>query len=125
MLQPHQRAALIPNDPGVNWPQFLGERFVQSNGSFAIVAQSIVQKSQTHCELKGLIEISSNGALPVIFQFTGGLNLENREISILQVQPEKAWSGNVSENGRVIVLREASKGKPMHLIHEQTLEQLI
>ncbi len=125
MLQPHQRAALIQNDPGVSWPQFLGARFVQSDGSFAVVVQGVVQKSQAHCELKGLIEISSNGSLPVIFTFDGVLNLETREISIHQAQPEKAWSGQISENGRVMTLSAAGQAKPIHLIHEQTLEQLI
>lgn len=125
MLQPHHRAALIPNDAGVSWPQFLSARFVQSNGSFAIVVQSIVQRSRAHCELKGLVEISSNGSLPVIFIFDGVLNLESREISIHQAQPEKAWEGQISENGRVMMLREVGSAKAIHLIHEQTLEQLI
>jgi len=125
MLLPHQRAALIPNDPGVTWPQFLGGRFVESDGSFAIVVQGVVQKSQAHCELNGLIEISSRGSLPVIFTFGGVLNLETREISIQQAQPEKLWDGQISENGRVMELREVGRAKPIHLIHEQTLEQLV
>jgi hypothetical protein len=125
MLQPHQRAALIPNAPGVSWTQFLGARFVHSSGSFAVAVQSTVQKSQEHSDLKGLIEISSGGSLPVIFPFDGVLNLETREISIQQAQPQKAWVGQISENGRVIVLREIGQTKPIQLIHEQTLEQLV
>lgn len=125
MLQPHQRAALIPNDPGVSWPQFLGARFVQSSGSFGVVVQSIVQKSQAYCELKGLIEISSSDSLPVIFTFDGVLNLETREISVHQAHPEKFWSGQISTNGRVMMLRQADQATPIHLVHEQTLEELI
>jgi hypothetical protein len=125
MLQPYQRAALIPNEPGVTWAHFLSTRFVQSDGSFALVMQGIVQKSQAHCDLVGLIEISSGGSLPVIFTFQGVLNLESREISIHQAQPEKAWSGQISTNGRVITLFAAGQAKPIHLVHEQTLEQLI
>jgi hypothetical protein len=82
MFEPHQRAALIPIDPGVNWPQFLNAPFVQPRGSFAIVVQSSVQKSLEHSDLKGLIEISSAASLPVIFPFDAVLNLEAREISI-------------------------------------------
>jgi hypothetical protein len=125
MFEPHQRATLIPNDPGVKWPQFLGAPFVQPGGSFAVVVQSMVQKSQEHSELKGLIEISSGASLPVIFPFDGVLNLETREISIQQAHPEKSWAGQISANGRVMVLREAGQAKPIHLVHEQTLEQLI
>ena len=99
--------------------------FWKSGGSFALVVQGILQRSQAHGELKGLIEISSNGSLPVIFAFDGVLNLETREITVHQAHPEKSWSGQISENGRVMMLREAGGAKPIHLIHEPTLEQLI
>jgi hypothetical protein len=125
MFQPHQRAALIPNGPGVKWPQWLGAPFVQPGGSFAVVVQGLVQRGQEHLDLKGLIEISSGASLPVIFPFDGVLNLETREISIHQAQPEKSWSGQISANGRVMTLQEAGQAKPIHLVHEQTLDELI
>jgi hypothetical protein len=127
MLQPHQRAALIPNEQGVIWTRFLDSRFVQpvASGSFAVLIQSIVQKSNVDADLKGLLEISSGSSLPVVFAFDGGLNLEAREISIHQLHPEKRWDGQVSENGRVMLLREPGQTKPIHLVHESTLEQLV
>jgi hypothetical protein len=36
---------------------------------FTVVVQAIVQRSQTHFELKRTIEISSNGSLSAIFTF--------------------------------------------------------
>jgi hypothetical protein len=85
----------------------------------------MVQKSQEHSDLKGWIEIASGGSLPVVFPFDGVLHLETREISVQQAHPVKAWTGQISENGRVMVLREAGQAKPMHLVHEQTLAQLV
>jgi hypothetical protein len=61
----------------------------------------------------------------VIFPFDGVLNLETREISIHQAHPEKSWAGQISANGRVMVLQETSQAKPIHLVHEETLAQLI
>jgi len=85
----------------------------------------MVQKSLVHSDLKGLIELSSGASLPVIFQFDGVLNLETREISIQQAHPEKSWAGQISTNGRVMVLQEVGRAKPIHLVHEETLDQLI
>ena len=127
MIHPHQRAALIPNAQGVVWTQFLVGRFVRllADGSFAVVLQSIVQKSQGHAELNGLIEFSSGTSLPVVFAIDGVLNLETREVSIHQAHPEKRWEGQLSENGRVMMLHEVGQTKPIHLVHEPTLEQLV
>ena len=125
MIQPHQRAALIPNEPGVSWLSFLGARFVEASGELAVAVQNMEQKSQGHFELTGLIELSSGGSLPVVYPFTGVLNLETREISIQQTQPAKHWSGPLSENGRVMTLLEVGQAKPVHLVHEPTLEQLV
>lgn len=125
MFQPHQRAALIANNPGETWAQFLAGPFVQPDRSFAIVVQSIVPQSGEHAHLKGMIEISSGGSLPVIFPFAGMLNLETQEISLQQTQPDKSWSGQISTNGRVIMLQEAGQAKPIHLVHERTLEELM
>ena len=91
MLQPHQRAALIPSEPHVQWHQFLGSRFVASDTGFAIVVQGITQQSPEHADLNGLIEVSSSESLPVIFEFTGMLNLKTHEISIQQTH------ANISE----------------------------
>ena len=116
---------MIPNAPGVSWPQFLAEPFVQAGGSFAVVVQTIVPRSLEHSDLKGMIEISSGASLPVIFAFAGLLNVETREISIQQAHPQKSWSGQISTNGRVMQLTEVGQVKPIHLVHEETLEQLL
>lgn len=131
MIEPHQRAALIPNDPGVSWPHFLSARFVGPlprsgrAATLAIVVQTIVQQSPEHASLRGLVEISSRSSLPVVFEFVGALNLETREISIRQAQPEKIYGGRISENGRVMTLCEAGHSKPIPLVHEETLAQLV
>src|SRR5689334_1568458 len=131
MLQPHQRAALIPSEPVVPWHSFLKSRFVESlhsNGtsaSLAIVVQTIQQQSQILADIRGLVELSSGSSLPVVSAFVGQLNLESRELSIHQAHPQKAWNGQISENGRVMVLREAGQAKPIHLVHEETLAQLV
>jgi hypothetical protein len=131
MIEPHQRAALIPNDPGASWTQFLRARFVGPlspagrDASLAIVVQTIVQQSQEHANLRGLVEVSSRSSLPVVFEFAGVLNLQTREVSIRQTQPDKTYDGQLSENGRVMTLREAGRSKPMHLVHEETLAQLV
>ncbi|MEP6668309.1 MAG: hypothetical protein ABJF10_04105 [Chthoniobacter sp.] len=124
MLQPHQRAAQIPNEPGVSWLAFLGGRFVEASGDFAVVVQRMAQ-SPTHSDLEGLIELSSGGSLPVVYAFTGVLKLEFREISLQQTHPEKRWDGQLSENGRVMTLHEAGRTKAIHLVHEMTLEQFL
>jgi len=131
MIEPHQRAALIPNDPGVRWPHFLRARFTgplshtKRDASLAIVVQAIAQQSQEHADLRGLVEVSSRSSLPVVFEFAGVLNPETREISIRQTQPDKTYDGQISENGRVMTLREAGHSKPIHLVHEETLAQLV
>jgi len=133
MIQPHQRAALIPNDPGMNWLQFLTGRFVGSTArsaagpgaSLAIVVQAFGQQDLGNAGLRGLVEVSLRSSLPVVFEFTGALNLETREITIRQIQPDKIYSGQISENGRVMTLREAGHPKPIHLVHEETLAQLV
>jgi len=131
MIKPHQRAALIPNGAGVSWSHFLRGRFVGplsqagSDASLAIVVESVVQQSQEHANLRGLVEVSSRSSLPVVFAFVGVLNPETREISVHQAQPDKIYSGQISENGRVMALREAGHSKPIHLVHEETLAQLV
>jgi hypothetical protein len=113
------------------WHSFLTSRFVeslQSKGksvSLAIVVRTIQQQSQILANIHGLIELSSGLSLPVISDFVGQLNLESRELSIHQAHPQIAWNGQISENGRVMLLREAGPSKPIHLVHEQTLAQLV
>ena len=131
MLQPHQRAALIPADLGVPSHSFLKSRFVESlqptgkSPFLAIVVQAIQLQSQILADIQGLVELSSGSSLPVVSDFVGQLNLESRELSIRQSQPGKIFSGDLSENGRVMVLRQAGQAKQIHLVHEQTLAQLV
>jgi hypothetical protein len=131
MLEPHHRAAQIPNEPGVTWLHFIHSRYVESSpansksGTLAIVMRAIQQQSQTLAGLQGLVEISWGGSLPVVTDFQGVLNLENREISIQQAPPEKTYDGQLSENGRVMVLRLRGQVKPIYLVHEPTLAQLV
>jgi len=95
------------------------------DASLAIVVQAVAQQNQGHAHLRGLVEISSRSSLPVVFEFAGLLNLQTREVSIHQTQPDKIYDGQLSENGRVMTLREAGRSKPMHLVHEETLAQLV
>ena len=98
---------------------------MEASGELGVVVERIVQKSPGHCDLQGLIELSSGGSLPVVFPFQGVLNLESRELTIQQAQPEKRWGGALSENGRVMTLLEVGQSKLVHLVHESTLEQLV
>ena len=123
MLQPHQRAAMMPNEPKVHWHQFLVSRYRSSDESLALVIQNVAQQSPHHADLKGQIEVSPAGSLPVIFEFAGVLNLETREVSVQQTQPAIIWTGQISANGRVVALRKAGGGKVIHLVHEETLAE--
>lgn len=131
MLELHSRAALIPSEPGLNWHSFIKSRFVDplhhggGTPSLAVVVQTFAQQSQSLADIRGLMELSSGSSLPVVSEFVGLVNLESREISIRQIQPEKNYAGQISENGRVIVLSEVGQSKPIHLIHEETLAQLV
>jgi hypothetical protein len=130
MLEPHQRAALIPNESGVSWSHFLGGRFIGSShpahkrGSMAIVVQAIEQQSHDHAELRGLLEHALGDSLPVVSEFTGAVNLETREIRIRETLPERHYAGQLSENGRVLALRQPGHAKSCYLVHEATLADL-
>jgi hypothetical protein len=87
--------------------------------------QTIEQQSQEHAEIRGILEQSSGSSLPVVSEFVGVLNLESLEISIQQTQPEKIYSGQISENGRVITLWQTGQSKPIHLVHDETLVQFV
>jgi hypothetical protein len=129
MLEPHQRAALIPNEPHVHWHSFLRGRFIGSlperNKTLAIALQAVEQQSPVHAAMRGWVELSSGGALPVVSEFAGVLSLETREVSLRQTQPDKEYTGQISENGRVMVLRVSGQAKPIHLVHEETLAELL
>jgi hypothetical protein len=131
MLEPHQRAALIPIEPGVHWHHFLDGRFtgpaphIAKNTSLAVTVQTIEQPSQTNAVLRGLVELLAGSSLPVVSEFVAELNLETREISIRQSRPDRRYLGQFSENGRLLVLRENGQPKPIYLVHEETLATLL
>jgi hypothetical protein len=131
MLEPHQRAALLPNGPGLSWHHFLAGRFVGTPGrpggaaSFACVVGNIQAQEPGIAEIRGWIEQSSGPALPIVSEFVGVLNLETREISFQLAQPATAYNGQISENGRVMVLRQTGQARPLYLVHEETLAELI
>jgi len=123
MIEPHQRAALIPNSRGVLWHTFLRERFLGT--SFGILIQSIEQQTQEHADLHGLVEHSFGRSLPVVSDFSGALNIETREITIHETQHDRHYAGQFSENGRVLTLRQQGEAKPLHLVHDETLRDLL
>lgn len=134
MLELHQRAAFLPNDPPLTWLHFVRARFLgelRERGRAATVAltfHSAVQQGETLAEVRGVLEFSADGALPVIYECTGTLNLATRELSF---EDTKAWSytGHFSGNGRVISLERRSadgaRSKPFHLIEAATLAELL
>ena len=127
MLQPHQRAARIPNGSGVQWVQFLDARFASFDAepALAFVLQAIEAQSPLIAGVRGFLEVSRGQSLPVVFAIHGELNLESREISFRQEQPEAAWQGQFSLNGRVLQLRRAGEVKAIALVHEETLRDLV
>jgi len=122
---------LIPAEPGTPWRSFLKSRFVESPAakdetlSLAIVFETVRQHSHSQTDLVGLMEFWQGSALPVVLGFVGQLNLENREFSIRQDQSGENLTGQISENGLVMTLREASQAKLMHFMHHQALEQFV
>lgn len=137
MLAVHQRAAWVQNNPGIPWHHFLQARFVGllpdrgRDALFAIVVQAVAQQSEDHADLRGVTEYAVGSSLPVVVEFTGSLMLDTREISVQEqqlTQPGRNFSGQFSENGRVIAMRFHLVGgkptKPFHLIHEETLAML-
>jgi hypothetical protein len=138
MLEDHQRAAQIANEPAVAWHHFLRSRFVGrllaagGETGFAVAVQAIAQQSEFEAELRGCVEYFSDPSFPVVFEFVGMLQIETREISIQETPLNRAprnYAGQFSENGRVLTLRllgaERSAAKAFHLIHEETLTALL
>jgi hypothetical protein len=102
----------------------------KSDASLALVVQMVSQQSATHAELSGLMEYGHGSSLPVVFECTGTVDLETRDLSIHEAnQGERSYVGRFSENGRVIslssLLATGRKSKPFHLVHEDTLAQLV
>lgn len=137
MLEDHERAARMPNEGNVTWHHFVRSRFAgqvsrKGGGTFlAIDVQSVALVSYLDAELRGLLEYSTASALPVVFEFTGTLNLETRDVfidSAHEGQPERRYAGSFSENGRVLTLRSCAPdeppSKPLHLVHEGTAQEL-
>ncbi|EDY16439.1 hypothetical protein CfE428DRAFT_6058 [Chthoniobacter flavus Ellin428] len=122
---------MIPNEPGTPWYSFLKSRFIEAQPPsgkgplLSLVIQTIQQQSPVLADIQGLVELSLGSALPVVSAFVGQLNLETRDFSIRQDQSAKIFSGQLSDNGRVMVLREAGQAKQIHLVHEATLAQLL
>lgn len=122
MLEPRQRAALTPNSPAVMWHQFLGSRFLGQ--SLGVTIRVVEQQSHEHADLRGILEHFHGGALPIVSEFTGALNIESREITVHETHRERDYSGQFSENGRVLTLRQPGQPKPIYLVHEETLLEL-
>ena len=158
MLEIHQRAAWIENEPHVVWHHFLRSRFAgrlpgRGRASELVVAvQTVVQQSEIQAELRGSLEyFLEKGALPVVFDFVGSVQLDSREVILREMhsngravqmrapapqsqeqeQDGRIYAGQISENGRVMSLQAVAadgrtpKSKPFHLIHEDTLTELL
>lgn len=137
MLETHQRAAWITNEPHLAWYHFLQARFAgrlptrEGGTEIATAIHSLIQRSESHAELHGSMEYGSSIS-PVIYDFTGSLDLYSREIVIHephQNQPERQYTGQISENGRVMTLHITAPdgrvtSKPIYLVHEPTLATL-
>ena len=127
----------MPNNPDVLWHHFVRSRFIgrlpdrDREATLVVAVHTITQKDEAHAELRGMMEYAFDSSLPVLFGFTGSLLLDTREISIQEIhvnQPGRNYSGQFSENGRVMTLRSLSEkgktSKPFHLIQEDTLALL-
>ncbi len=137
MFEDHERAAMMPNEGNITWHYFIRSRFIgelkkgRERTFLAIDIQTVSLESPLHVDLRGLLEYSTGSALPVVFEITGTVNLENRDVRIddaLSNAPEKSYAGSFSENGRVLSLRslapERAHAKPLLLVHEGTLREL-
>jgi hypothetical protein len=137
MLALHKRAGWIANEPNVAWHHFLRSRFIgrvpdrDRIASLAVVVHTIAQQSESDAVLRGIMERSWDASVPVVFEFTGLLHLDARELSIEELHPNRPgrnYAGQLSENGRVMTLRElladGGSSKAFHLIHEGTLALL-
>lgn len=137
MLEDHQRAAMIANEPNVSWHHFVRSRFEarrehrKKGTSVAVEIERVELPSPVHADLTGIMEHASGGSLPVVVRFTGTLYLEARDVLIEPEQNRGAserYSGRFSENGRVLTLQLHSPGgagpKQLHLVHEAPAKDL-
>jgi hypothetical protein len=134
VLELHQRAAFLPTEPPLTWLHFLRARFLgelRERGRASTVGltlQSAAQQSETTAEVRGLLEFSADGALPVVYDCAGSLNLATRELA-LEDAKAAAYEGRFSENGRVLSLTrrtaDGARSKPFHLIESATLAELL
>ncbi len=134
MLELHQRAAFLPTEPPLTWLHFIRARFLGElrergrTSTVGLTLQSAVQQSETTAEVRGLFEFSADGALPVVYDCVGSLNLATRELA-LEDSKATAYEGRFSENGRVISLArrtaDAARSKPFHLIESATLAEFL
>jgi hypothetical protein len=134
VLELHQRAAFLPTEPPLTWLHFVRARFLgelrerDRASTVGLTLQSAVQQSETSAEVRGILEFSADGALPVVYDCAGSLNLATQELS-LEDSKSASYEGRFSVNGRVISLtRRAADGarsKPFHLIESGTLAELL
>jgi hypothetical protein len=93
-----------------------------------LTLQSAVQQSESTAEVRGILEFSADGALPVVYDCAGSLDLGSREVALEDAKRAK-YEGRFSENGRVISLTrrsaEGARSKPFHLIESGTLAELL
>jgi hypothetical protein len=129
MLEPHQRAQWLTNNPGVTWQHFVRSRFIgpspeRRGATLGVVVQNATQESEIHAELRGLLELSTSQSLPIVHEFVASIDLVTRDLSI-EGSNGSFYSGQFSENGRVLTLRTQLPGggtsRPFHLVHEATL----
>lgn len=134
MLELHQRAAFLPTEPPLTWLHFIRARFLGElrergrTNTVGLTLQSAVQQSETTAEVRGFVEFSTDGALPVVYDCAGSLDLATRELA-LEDAKTAGYEGRFSENGRVISLTrrapDGARSKPFHLIESATLAELL
>ena len=134
MLELHQRAAFLPTEPPLTWLNFVRARFLGEwrergrTSTVGLTMQSAVQQSEHTAEVRGILEFSADGALPVVYDCAGSLDLGSRELAI-EDSKATSYEGRFSDNGRVISMtRRAADGarsKPFHLIESGTLAELL
>jgi hypothetical protein len=130
MLEDHQRAALMPNTANLTWAHFVRARFVAEDRktAFAVEILEVALQSPIDATVKGMLEQGARGSLPVVYEFLGTLDLESRELTIRDQADAQSYAGRFSENGRVLTLELTTggrgTGRPMHLIHEGTRQEL-
>jgi hypothetical protein len=134
VLELHQRAACRPTEPPLSWLDFVRARFLGElrqrgrSTTVAMTLQSAVLQSETVAEVRGALEFSHAGALPVVYDCAGTLNLQTQELS-LEDSKAVRYEGRFSENGRVVSLQRTAAGgerpQSLDLIESGTLAELI